>query len=81
MLPPPVISIQEGSVASFPLRMAHADSYIGEEEHGSRTVLLGDAAHTIHPLAGQGLNMGLMDASVLARCINSSVLVGSDIGK
>ncbi|THH08534.1 hypothetical protein EW145_g2651 [Phellinidium pouzarii] len=80
MLPPLVTSIQPGSVASFPLRLSHADSYIGEGEHGSRTALLGDAAHTIHPLAGQGLNMGLADAQALAECIQSAVLVGGDIG-
>ncbi|KAI5120265.1 hypothetical protein M0805_004601 [Coniferiporia weirii] len=79
-LPPVVTSIQPGTVASFPLRLTHADSYIGEGERGSRTVLLGDAAHTIHPLAGQGLNMGLADAQSLAECIYSAVLVGGDIG-
>jgi ubiquinone biosynthesis monooxygenase Coq6 len=79
-LPPIVASIQPGTVASFPIRFSHADSYIGEGL-GSRTVLIGDAAHTIHPLAGQGLNMGLRDAESLARCINDAVLQGGDVGK
>jgi ubiquinone biosynthesis monooxygenase Coq6 len=80
MLPPLVTSIQPGTVASFPLRFNHADAYIGEGE-GSRTVLIGDAAHTIHPLAGQGLNMGLGDVESLARCIQEAVLQGGDIGQ
>lgn len=80
LVPPLVNSIQPGSIASFPLRMTHADSYIGEDEQGERIVLLGDAAHTIHPLAGQGLNMGLMDGKALAEAIHEAVLVGGDIG-
>ncbi|KAK0567994.1 putative ubiquinone biosynthesis monooxygenase [Tilletia horrida] len=47
----------------------------------SRTVLVGDAAHTIHPLAGQGLNQGLLDVRALARALERSVLEeGADIG-
>ncbi|EJD07319.1 ubiquinone biosynthesis hydrox [Fomitiporia mediterranea MF3/22] len=80
LVPPVITSIQPGTVASFPLRMSHADSYIGEDERGSRIALLGDAGHTIHPLAGQGLNMGLGDAQALADCICSAVLVGGDVG-
>lgn len=79
-LPPLVTSIQPGTVASFPLRFNHADGYIGEGA-GSRTVLVGDAAHTIHPLAGQGLNMGLGDVESLARCVQNAVLQGGDIGQ
>lgn len=40
-----------------------------------------DAAHTVHPLAGQGLNQGLADVECLARVIEQSLLSGSDIGK
>lgn len=46
--------------ASFPLTARHADTY-----YSGRVVLAGDAAHTIHPLAGQGLNLGLADARAL----------------
>ena len=76
MLPPLVANIQPGTVASFPLRFRHAEAYIG-----SRTALIGDAAHVIHPLAGQGLNLGLADAAALARCIETTVMDGGDIGK
>lgn len=59
---------------SFPLKGAQADRYI---EH--RVALLGDAAHTVHPLAGLGLNLGLEDARVLADLIiTSSRPLGSE---
>lgn len=45
----------------FPLYQRHAKHYICEQ-----AVLIGDAAHTIHPLAGQGVNLGYMDSAVLA---------------
>ncbi|KAI0060743.1 ubiquinone biosynthesis hydrox [Artomyces pyxidatus] len=79
LLPPLVENIQPGTAASFPLRFNHAEAYIGEGS-GARTVLVGDAAHTIHPLAGQGLNLGLADVECLARCIENAVQHGGDIG-
>lgn len=78
-VPPLVTSIQQGTIASFPLRYNHTDSYLGEGA-GARTVLVGDAAHTIHPLAGQGLNLGLADVECLAKCIDNALALGSDIG-
>lgn len=47
---------------AFPLRARHAQNYV--QPH---IALIGDAAHTIHPLAGQGINLGLMDAQALAQ--------------
>ncbi|KXN86618.1 Ubiquinone biosynthesis monooxygenase COQ6 [Leucoagaricus sp. SymC.cos] len=79
LVPPLVTSIQAGTVASFPLRFNHTESYLGEGA-GARTVLVGDAAHTTHPLAGQGLNLGLGDVECLSRYIETAVLSGSDIG-
>ncbi|KAF8636431.1 hypothetical protein AX17_003613 [Amanita inopinata Kibby_2008] len=78
-VPPLVTSLQTGTTASFPLRYNHVDSYLGEG-NGARTVLVGDAAHTIHPLAGQGLNLGLADVECLAKCIDNALTLGSDIG-
>ncbi|KAG6829885.1 hypothetical protein H0H92_003154 [Tricholoma furcatifolium] len=78
-VPPLVTSLQPGSVATFPLKFNHTEAYIGEGQ-GSRTVLVGDAAHTVHPLAGQGLNMGLADAECLARCIEGALEKGGDVG-
>lgn len=80
LLPPLVTSLQAGTLASFPLLFNHTESYVGEGR-GSRTVLIGDAAHTVHPLAGQGLNMGLADAECLAKCIEQAILQGGDIGQ
>ncbi|KAI0173422.1 ubiquinone biosynthesis hydrox [Hypoxylon sp. FL1284] len=74
-LPEPVVGVQDGTVASFPLRLRHADAYVGE-----RVALVGDAAHTIHPLAGQGLNQGQADAASLARTLAGAVAHGQDIG-
>lgn len=74
-IPQEVISVQKGSVASFPLKLRHADTYIGE-----RVALLGDAAHTVHPLAGQGLNQGQGDVESLLNTLEYAVSHGQDIG-
>lgn len=58
----PIISISKRH--SFPLRMRHAKQVVCEG-----LALIGDAAHTIHPLAGQGVNLGLLDAAALAEVI------------
>ncbi|KAF9996096.1 putative ubiquinone biosynthesis monooxygenase [Entomortierella chlamydospora] len=73
--PPRVVDVQENTRAPFPLRMRNSSSYVE-----NRVVLVGDAAHTVHPLAGQGLNQGLADVECLARVIEQSLLSGSDIG-
>ncbi|KAK4128947.1 ubiquinone biosynthesis hydrox [Parathielavia appendiculata] len=74
-VPQTVVGVQEGSIASFPLKLRHADTYIAE-----RVALVGDAAHTIHPLAGQGLNQGQGDVQSLAKTIEYAVSHGQDIG-
>lgn len=74
-IPQAVVGVQEGTVASFPLKFRHADTYIGE-----RVALIGDAAHTIHPLAGQGLNQGQGDVQSLVKAISYAVSHGQDLG-
>jgi 2-octaprenylphenol hydroxylase len=59
----------------FPLQALHALRYTAP-----RVALLGDAAHTVHPLAGQGMNLGLLDAAAIAAEIEDAVLAGEDVG-
>ncbi len=54
---------------SFPLIMRHAKNYF--QDH---VVLMGDAAHTIHPLAGQGLNLGILDALAFSDCVSQALM-------
>lgn len=74
-LPPKVVRLVSERMV-FPLSLMHANRYTSK-----RVVLVGDAAHTVHPLAGQGVNMGFGDAFALSKVIAEGVAVGSDIGE
>ena len=60
---------------SYPLGLMRAESLVGP-----RLALVGDAAHSVHPIAGQGLNLGLRDVAALAEVIVEASNLGLDIG-
>lgn len=60
---------------SYPLTLQHTETYVAE-----RLVLVGDAAHGMHPVAGQGLNAGLRDVAALAEILVDAKRLGLDLG-
>jgi 2-octaprenyl-6-methoxyphenol hydroxylase len=60
---------------SYPLILVHAKKY-----YAHRLALIGDAAHGIHPLAGQGLNLSIRDVGILTKLITAQAELGLDIG-
>lgn len=65
-----------GPRACFPLALRHVRSYTAQ-----RIALVADAAHTVHPLAGQGLNLGLLDIEALSRQLMGALKTGKDPGQ
>lgn len=65
----------EGPVFTYPLSLQLAERFTA-----ARVALLGDAAHGVHPIAGQGLNLGLKGAAALAEVLVDALRVGEDIG-
>ena len=63
----------DGARAGFPLALWHAREYVRP-----RLALVGDAAHTIHPLAGQGVNLGFLDAAALVQVLSNAEASGGE---
>ncbi|XP_012149973.2 ubiquinone biosynthesis protein COQ6, mitochondrial isoform X1 [Megachile rotundata] len=74
-LQPSISDIIEGSRAAFPLHFGHSVSYVQ-----TGTVLVGDAAHRVHPLAGQGVNLGFGDVTLLVQLLAEAVINGAPLG-
>lgn len=72
---PTIEDVNLESLAAFPLSMCLAQHTVA-----SRAIIVGDAAHVIHPLAGQGVNLGIADVRDLARVIGKAAAVGADFG-
>jgi 2-octaprenyl-6-methoxyphenol hydroxylase len=60
---------------SFPLGLVHAERYVD-----TRLVLVGDAAHGLHPIAGQGYNLGVRDIAALVEVLVDTKRLGLDVG-
>jgi 2-octaprenyl-6-methoxyphenol hydroxylase len=68
--------LKVGKRATYPLALTKVSEHIRP-----RLVLIGNAAHTVHPVAGQGFNLGLRDVAVLAQILNEAQRDGRDIGE
>lgn len=66
-VPPKVTDVVSERMV-FPLSLRHAREYASK-----RVVLIGDAAHSVHPLAGQGVNLGFGDAAALSKVIDEGL--------
>ncbi|XP_054258128.1 ubiquinone biosynthesis monooxygenase COQ6, mitochondrial [Macrosteles quadrilineatus] len=73
--PPNVASVVDSSRAAFPLAFGHAASYVAQA-----VALVGDAAHKVHPLAGQGVNLGYGDIKCLVDQLDQAAHLGKPLG-
>ncbi|MGB1008975.1 MAG: 2-octaprenyl-6-methoxyphenyl hydroxylase [Thiolinea sp.] len=67
--------IKTGRRSTYPLKLVKS-----QQENRGRAVVIGNASHTLHPVAGQGLNLALRDVAVMAELLRKAVNSGADIG-
>lgn len=67
--------LRVGRRSTYPLSLVRA-----RESVRGRTVIVGNAAHTLHPIAGQGFNLGIRDVAALAEVVDDAFVAGDDIG-
>ncbi|MCU7612314.1 FAD-dependent monooxygenase [Anaplasma capra] len=65
-----------GKILGFPVSMV-----IAKRQYAERSILVGDAFHSIHPVAGQGLNVGIRDVAIVVEVLSKYYKLGSDIGQ
>lgn len=74
--PPKVIGVTEKSRAAFPLGFSHTSAYVTQG-----AAIVGDAAHRIHPMAGQGVNLGFGDVKCLTEVLSEAAYRGAPLGE
>jgi 2-polyprenyl-6-methoxyphenol hydroxylase-like FAD-dependent oxidoreductase len=74
-LPPRVEECEPNTRGSFKLGFLHSNNYVSK-----RIALIGDAVHRVHPLAGQGVNLGFGDVVALTKSLKNACNAGADIG-
>lgn len=75
LIPPHIKSVVPKSIAAFPLSFGHCSQY-----YKKGVVLIGDSAHKVHPLAGQGVNMGFRDIQNLEAKLSQGLCDGRELG-
>lgn len=74
--PPRIVGVVDKSRAAFPLGFSHVSTYVS-----NGAAIVGDAAHRIHPMAGQGVNLGFGDVKCLTEVLSAAAYRGANLGE